>query len=622
MLSNAPGAVDPINPAIAELNRLRRFSGPPAEFWPAFLAAAAQLIQASRGILIVRDPSQPEKLKKLGDWSNNGQGDRATLAFNKILPELTDACCRQGQWIRQLDPQLAGDPRTFALGIALQLPGGRENCVAAFLVLHASEAETKESLVRLQLTADLPVAYQSNSTLVQAKADVEKFASVFDVMVLVNAEVRFRAAALALCNGLAGRFNCERVSLGWFIGGYIKLQTMSRTERFDPNMVAVKSLETAMDECYDQNDEIVWPAPQGFLRITKDHEAFVKAQGSGNILSLPVRVDDKVTGVMSAERQARAFSEVEINQFRLACDQAARRLAELQKADRWFGARWAGLAKEKLAKAVGPEHTWAKITAIGISLALVILCLPIFNYRVEGNFILRSEDVSFLTAPFDGYIQSVNVRPGDLISNAVPLVTLNTDDLLLEESSAVADANRFERESEKARAARQLAEMRISQALADQARARLEMVRYRLSRAAIKSPFNGVVIEGDLRQRIGAPVKQGDGLLKIGRIDSLYVEANIHERDVHEILHKSNGEIAFVSQPKLKFPVKVTRVEPAAFPKEHENDFVVRLAFASPVQPWWRPGMSGICKINVEKRTLLWILTHRTVDVVRIFLWW
>ena len=49
---------------------------------------------------------------------------------------------------------------------------------------------------------------------------------------------------------------------------------------------------------------------------------------------------------------------------------------------------------------------------------------------------------------------------------------------------------------------------------------------------------------------------------------------------------------------------------------------MVRSAFAGPIQPWWRPGMTGVCKFSVEKRTLLWILTHRTVDFLRLWLWW
>src|SRR6185436_5650453 len=175
-------------------------------------------------------------------------------------------------------------------------------------------------------------------------------------------------------------------------------------------------------------------------------------------------------------------------------------------------------------------------------------------------------------------------------------------------SSAVAEMNRYLREAEKARAAKSLADMRIAQALGDQAKARLDLMRYRIARAVVQVPFAGVVVEGDLRDRLKAPVKQGDTLLKLARLDTLYVEAEINERDIHEILGRTNGEIAFVSQPKLKFPIRIATVEPAAMPKKDANVFLVRCAFDGGPQPWWRPGMSGICKLSVQKRTLFWIL--------------
>jgi hypothetical protein len=117
-------------------------------------------------------------------------------------------------------------------------------------------------------------------------------------------------------------------------------------------------------------------------------------------------------------------------------------------------------------------------------------------------------------------------------------------------------------------------------------------------------------------------VKQGDALLKIARLETLYVEADVSERDVHEILTRQEGQIAFVSQPKLKFPVRIVKVEPAAFPRTEGNVFIVRCEFVDPLEPWWRPGMTGLCKLNVEPRTLGWIFTHRTVDFLRMFLWW
>ena len=387
-------------------------------------------------------------------------------------------------------------------------------------------------------------------------------------------------------------------------------------------MAAARALETAMEEALDQDDEVVWPPPEESAVITRDHEAFAREQRVENLCSLPLRVEDKAVAAISCERQKGAFTAAELQQLRLCCDQAARRLADLQKHDRWFGARAAAATREKLARLIGPEHTWAKVLAILIVAALAVLFFVPVTYRVEGNFIVRSDDVSYLTAPFDGYISDVGVRAGDVVAKNARLVALDTSELLLEEAAALADMNRYLREAEKARAAGALADMRIAQALGDQAKARLDMTRYRLDRAEIRVPFEGVVVEGDLRDRLKAPVKQGDALFKVAKLQTLYVEAEIDERDVHEILGRTTGEIAFVTQPGLKYPVRISRIEPAAMPKKDGNFFRVRCAFEGGAQPWWRPGMSGVCKLSVEKRTLFWILSHRTVDFLRLKLWW
>ena len=235
---------------------------------------------------------------------------------------------------------------------------------------------------------------------------------------------------------------------------------------------------------------------------------------------------------------------------------------------------------------------------------------------------MKSDDASYRTAPFDSYIERVLVRPGDVVKSNAPLLQLATRELQLEESAAAADVVRYQREAEKARANNNLAEMRVGLSLAEQGKARLELVRYRLAESSIKAPFDGVVVEGDLRERLSAPVKQGDALMRIARLDRLYVEAEVPERDIHEILGKQRGEIAFVSQPRLKFPVRIVKIEPAAFPKSEGNVFLVRCEFEQGIETWWRPGMSGLCKLSVESRTLWWILTHRTVDFLRLKLWW
>lgn len=95
------------------------------------------------------------------------------------------------------------------------------------------------------------------------------------------------------------------------------------------------------------------------------------------------------------------------------------------------------------------------------------------------------------------------------------------------------------------------------------------------------------------------------------------------ERDVHEVHAGQSGEIAFASRPHFSFPIRIERVEPAAEVREKEgNVFVVRAEFAGPAESWWRPGMSGVCKVNAGKRNLFWIFTHRSMDWLRLHLWW
>ncbi len=348
--------------------------------------------------------------------------------------------------------------------------------------------------MRLSLIADVPAAFQHSVAAQKARHDVEKFAAVLDLNVPVNEATRFLPAALAFCNGIATRFRCDRTSLGWMEGGYIRLRAMSRTEQFDRQMSVAQLLEAAMEECVDQDEEILWPEPEGMTTVARDHENFATAQKSGNMASVPLRLDGKVVAVLACERQNRAFDAAELQQIRLACDQVTRRLSELKHYDRWFGARWAAQTREYFAQWLGPEHTWNKVSAILIVLILAALFLVRVTYRVQGNFILRSDEAEYLTAPFDGYIDRVYARAGDRVTNGAPLLMLNRSELLLEQAGALADVARYQRLSEKDRAANNIADMRIDEAQAREAQAQVDLVRATgLANSIIKS----IVRRGD-----------------------------------------------------------------------------------------------------------------------------
>lgn len=605
---------------LENLEQVRHFQGQPQEFWPAFLEAASMLAGARFGFLLIQAADE-EVWRTVSLWPGGGAGEVRRIGLGPVVEQIAEKSGSSGSaWVSSVMPGVR-IPTGIVVGIRLELHEEGRRSVMVFFVEGAGEEGVGDLLLRLHLVADIPSSYQMSRMALQARHDVVQFSEALDLMVILNAEKRFMGAAMALCNEIASRYRCQRVSLGWLKGAYVRVQAISHLERFEKKMDSVQGLEAAMEEAFDQDEEIVYPRPEGSFTVVRDHEAYAKSQGTENMVSLPLRVDEEPVAVVSCER-FEPFTEVDVRGLRVMCDQAARRMADLKAHDRWFGAKAVSKFKDGLAWFLGVEHTFAKLLGLILAAALAFGIFGQLNYRVEGNFIVRTDDLAFLPAPFEGYISEVHVKVGDLVSRGEPLLSLDTRELLLEESSALANQIRYTREAEKARAQNALADMRIAQALVTQAEAQLDLVRYHLQNAHIRAPFDGIIVEGDLKELLGAPVRKGDVLFKVARLAELYAEIEVRERDLHEIHVGADGEIAFVSRPELKFPITLDRIDPVALPKEEGNVFLVKGDFQEEPLSWWRPGMSGLTKINVGKRNALWIVSHRTVDFFRMLLWW
>ena len=243
------------------------------------------------------------------------------------------------------------------------------------------------------------------------------------------------------------------------------------------------------------------------------------------------------------------------------------------------------------------------------------------SYRVEAGFTLRSKDVAFVPAPFDGYIASVHAEIGDVVAKGAVLVELDRRELALEEASAGADVARYTREAEKAISTDALADMQIAIARREQAAAKQGLVRYNLAHAQVTAPMAGIVVEGDLKAKLAASVRKGDLLYKVARVENTFAEIEIPEAEVHEIRPGASGEVAFVGRPDLRLPVRIERIDPMATFRGGKNVFLARAVIEGPAQDWWRPGMAGTAKIDAGDRPIIWILTHRTVRFLRMLFW-
>ena len=80
------------------------------------------------------------------------------------------------------------------------------------------------------------------------------------------------------------------------------------------------------------------------------------------------------------------------------------------------------------------------------------------------------------------------------------------------------------------------------------------------------------------------------------------------------------GELALTALPGETLPLTVERITPVSIAEEGRNYFRVEAHLDEPV-PGLRPGMEGVAKIDVGRRSLIWIWTHGLTDWLRLKTW-
>ena len=427
---------------------------------------------------------------------------------------------------------------------------------------------------------------------------------------------------MAFCNEIAAQWQCERVSLGFLKGRYVQLKAMSHTEDFSRKMKVVQDIESAMEECLDQDTEILSPAPKESAYINRAAETLSHRYGPLAILSLPLRLDGKALAVVTLERPAeKHFSPDETETVRLTCELCTARLANLYEYNRWFGATMAAKSRNFMATFVGPKHTWIKLVAILCCAAILFLIFGKGQFRAEAPFVLEATVQQVIPAPFDGYIKTVNVEVSDEVeANTSILGSLDTIELNLKLFTAEAEKAGYLKEAAAYMRDDDVPQIQIARAKADQVDAQIKLLEYQISQASLTSPISGIVVKGDLKRQMRAPVKVGDILFEVCPLESLRAELLVPEDQIFDIEIYQEGFLATASYPGQRIKFTVERISPIAEVVNQRNVFKVRVKLLE-TYDWMRPGMEGVAKVSIGKRRYAWIWSRKIVNWIRMKLW-
>jgi multidrug resistance efflux pump/GAF domain-containing protein len=494
--------------------------------------------------------------------------------------------------------------------------------IAAFLLNEDNEEALEVRVQRLRLSTGILNFSQSSFVQQNWQQNCLRLRQSMETLSAINHQKRFTGAAMAFCNEAAAQWQCERVSMGFLKGRYVQLKAMSRTEDFSRKMKVVQDIESAMEECLDQDMEILVPAPKDSTFINRAANTLSKFYGTQSVLSVPLRHEGQVVAIVTLERPLeKVFTSGEVEAIRLACELCTARLVNLYEHNRWPGASIVSGCRKFISVLVGSKYTLTKLIILFCCAAILFLVFAEGQFRVKAPFVIEATYQQVIPAPFDGYIEDVEVEIGDSVeAGKTILAKLETIDLLLKRAKAEADQNSLIQQAKAYRSERKEADALIADEKAREVAAEIDYINYQISQSSLISPMSGIVIKGDLKRQIGAPVKVGDMMFEVCPLDALRAQLLVPEDQIVDIEVGQEGELALVSDPGRKIKFVVEKINPIAEVESQRNIFKVQVQLGQTYSSM-RPGMEGVAKISIGQRKYAWIWSRKVVNWIRMKLW-
>ncbi len=476
----------------------------------------------------------------------------------------------------------------------------------------------------MSLLDALPNASASTAPAARAAASartpgaVDIAATAVDLQATLLSQAHLADAGAAWVHQLAAAFGFERVALGLRHHGERRAVAHNGGAPIAPATPAFERLRRAWDEALDQAATIALPdpRPQAHPRITLAHGR-LRATPAGAVASVPLVAAGVAIGAVTVERPHGPITAAELEALEhLACLAAPvlnlMRLNERGPTERLRDA-WA----EMRAK---PAHRgWRRAALAGGGVLALSLLWPI-DWRIGGHARLEGAVQRLLVAPADGFLREVHARPGEAVKAGQVLVELADQDLQLEQQRWQSALSQYENAVAAANAHADRTQQVIQQSRAAEAQAQLDLVQMKLERGRIEAPFDGIVVQGDLSQQLGAPISQGAELMTVAPLGAFRVIVEVDERDIAHVAPGQAGTLALSALPWDRWPLRVTRLTPMAAAVEGRNVFEVEATLLAP-SVGLRPGLQGSAQIVVGRQGWLVSATRRLVESARVALW-
>jgi multidrug efflux pump subunit AcrA (membrane-fusion protein) len=353
----------------------------------------------------------------------------------------------------------------------------------------------------------------------------------------------------------------------------------------------------------------------------REHAQFSQAYGNMNLLTVPLHSGEDYFGAVTLERSAdKPFEAHEVEHIWSIVALSGEALKNKYHQDQTWYQKLGRAITTQLKRLLGKGYLGRKLSLILLACITLFFIFVEGTYRVSADSVLEGSVRRAIVAPFDGYLDSADVKAGQTVSHEQEMSRLDDRDLTLEKLGILSEQAKLQRQYEEAVAQRDRSEAGIVQAQLEQNQAQLDLVMSKLERTRLRAPFAGIVVSGDLSQRLGTVVNQGEVLFEVSPLDSYRVILEVDEHRMADIQKQQSGKLVLNSLPENTYSFVVTQITPVTQARDGGNFFRVEATLTDPTLEL-RPGMKGVGKIEIGERNLFWIWTYPLQQWIKLKLW-
>jgi biotin carboxyl carrier protein len=590
------------------------FSAPPTpdDFFRAWLGIQCGLIaRATAGLLLV----------------DHAEGQYAVAAtWPDGYREIAQLAAAAGPALKQrvsvihYPPDGVGRPQSACVAHPIEI-GDRLSAIVIVEVAAASSADLHNAAQRLRWGTGWLEASLRRQQAEDQEARIRRMAFAMGVLSDAGEQRELYACVVAVANDLVVQFGCSRVSIGIVRGGRARLTAISNSAIFDRKTHLVEAIENAMEEALVQRDTIALPGVSARRQVVLAHRELMRTTAASSIVSAVMTNASRTVGVITLERDSGiAFDAATVYAIEAVAHLTGPLVEMKMERQRLIAGRLVEPVGPLWRALLGRRRPTIKLIAVLIIGLLTYGAFAQGEFKVSGKAVVEGAVQRTATAPFAGFVATAPFRAGDIVAAGQVLATLDNRELTLEMLRLRGEYEQQVVKYNDALGSRDPAAARFAAAQIGASKAQLAEAEDMLERAKITAPFSGVIVSGDLRQKLGSPVEKGEPLFQLAPLDSFRAILQVDERDIAFVSTGQSGQLVLTGFPGHLLHFSVTAVTPVAAAAEGRNFFRVEAEIEDP-DVRLRPGMEGVGKISIERRSFLWIWTRRLADWLFVTAW-